>query len=160
RYAPPSDGWDDARWIEEILGLAGKLGPVEPPAPGEIAALAPEARLDRLRHGLQEADLLPAGADLLPVRGLISVFRANHRIRYAPSINGGPRPRIVLVRAEQTDSRALEEAGLGSLAVDPALGWSAYSAGPVEVHTVPGDHMGMLAEPRVERLASLLASWL
>ena len=103
RYVPASAGWDDTRWIVEILGLAtGGERSVDRPSYAEIAALPPEAQLDRLRRGLEAAGFLPAGGSLLQAQGLIRVFQANHRIRYAPTRNGGPLPRVVLIRAEQT----------------------------------------------------------
>jgi amino acid adenylation domain-containing protein len=158
RYAPVSAGWDEQRWIAEILRLAGRLGTGA--AQEEISSLPPDGGLDGLRRRLEVLGLLPAGGGLLQVRGLLNVFQANHRIRYVPPVAEGPRPQVVLIRAEQGSPDALAEAGLEDLASDPALGWGPYSAGPVEVHVVPGDHLSMLAEPRVGRLAELLAGLL
>jgi thioesterase domain-containing protein len=36
------------------------------------------------------------------------------------------------------------------------LGWGRISGEPADVHTVPGDHITMLAEPNVHELASRL----
>jgi aspartate racemase len=38
----------------------------------------------------------------------------------------------------------------------PDLGWSALAVGGVEIHEVPGDHMGMFQEPHVQMLAEKL----
>jgi aspartate racemase len=39
---------------------------------------------------------------------------------------------------------------------DPQFGWSKLAAGGLEVHHVPGDHIGILKEPHVQVLAEKL----
>jgi thioesterase domain-containing protein len=36
------------------------------------------------------------------------------------------------------------------------LGWRRFTGGPVEIHTMPGNHLTLLAEPNVRALASRL----
>jgi thioesterase domain-containing protein len=42
--------------------------------------------------------------------------------------------------------------------VDAHLGWRTLVRGALEVHDIPGDHLGILAEPNVVRLARILQS--
>ena len=39
---------------------------------------------------------------------------------------------------------------------DPLWGWSEVSTGPVEVHSVPGDHITIMKEPHVQVIAQKL----
>ena len=43
---------------------------------------------------------------------------------------------------------------------DPRSGWGEFSAGGVEVHEIPGDHVGMLQEPNVRALAEAFQLYL
>lgn len=43
---------------------------------------------------------------------------------------------------------------------DPQLGWSSLAAGGLEVHDVPGDHIGIIKEPHVQVLAAKLKACL
>ena len=54
--------------------------------------------------------------------------------------------------------RALEHSTDDSVGtyLDPELGWGELAAGGVEVHEVPGDHLGMLKEPYVRGLGEKL----
>jgi thioesterase domain-containing protein len=59
--------------------------------------------------------------------------------KYRPQLYPG---RITLFRSEDAEA-------------DP-LSWTPFSAAPVEVHTIPGDHILMLVEPYVQSLAAQL----
>jgi len=52
----------------------------------------------------------------------------------------------------------MERAGVD--AQDPAYGWSGFSAGPVDIHWVPGHHDRMCEEPYVQGLAAALQTCL
>jgi hypothetical protein len=43
---------------------------------------------------------------------------------------------------------------------DPTRGWKAVHAGPLEVHSVPGDHTSMVTQPNVGVVADLFAECL
>ncbi|MBW4680494.1 MAG: amino acid adenylation domain-containing protein [Microcoleus vaginatus WJT46-NPBG5] len=43
---------------------------------------------------------------------------------------------------------------------DPQLGWGKFAAGELEIHDVPGDHIGILQEPNVKVLAKKLSAYL
>ena len=67
--------------------------------------------------------------------------------RYVPKPYSGP---IALMRAS---------AGPANYP-DPRLGWRELVGDGLEVHTVPGDHITMLAEPHIQVLAERLAACL
>ncbi len=106
---------------------------------------------DGLRHILIEGrrtNALPSDIDLRRLRALYRLFENNLRAvrSYVPSVYPG---KVTLLRASQRPSNG-----------DPTLGWSAFAAGGVAVHTVPGDHYSMLREPHVQVLAEGLAACL
>jgi thioesterase domain-containing protein len=119
----------EAGWIDE-----------EPPAMPEEER--PLWLLGRARSaGLLQAEVKPER-----VRRLLGVYRANLEA-YA-----GYRPErwnaaITLYRPAVT---------LDQPTPRPANGWEELSSGPIEVHTVPGDHYTMLAPPGVLALSELL----
>jgi thioesterase domain-containing protein len=79
------------------------------------------------------------------------VFRANNQMVYEPA-SPIPVPVVLFRGADSTDTAVKPE-----LRADPAWGWGAFSDGPVDVHFVPGDHIGMMTEPAVRMLAASLA---
>ncbi len=58
--------------------------------------------------------------------------------------------KTTLFRAMQTASK------FESIAANPTLGWSKLAIGGLEIHDVPGDHLGILQKPNVSVLASKL----
>lgn len=41
---------------------------------------------------------------------------------------------------------------------DPLPAWRRVAGGGIEIHEMPGDHLGLLREPHVDRFAAILAS--
>jgi thioesterase domain-containing protein len=110
----------------------------------DLEGLAPEEQRRLLVERLREADFLPPGAGLEQVERVLAVYKANARAAglYEPRPYAGP---VALFRAaEGSDAHA-------------AARWGRLTAGPVEVVTVPGHHLNLLAEPHVRTLAELLA---
>jgi amino acid adenylation domain-containing protein len=113
----------------------------------------PQQRLDYLLDRLKGLSLV---SSRLLVGGLLDVFRANLEavVGYQPAPYPG---RITLFR-----SRGLPE-GYEDVEVvmelgpeDPTFGWAQWSALPVDVLHVPGDHVSMLKEPNVREVAARL----
>lgn len=144
------DEQDDAYWLMEIADYLQRLWNVDLGLTSEtLRALSPEARVDRFLAGLKGTPF-GAAASPEPLRRLLGVFKANVRAfrRYRP----GPYPgQITLFRpADAGDPEG------GMAAADPTRGWAAFSPRPVEIETVPGDHISALAEPHVRTLAGRL----
>ncbi len=69
---------------------------------------------------------------------------------YAPQVYPG---RIVFLQAK--DQQVSIKFG-----ADPRSGWAEFAAGGVEVHEIPGDHVGMLEEPNVRVVAEAFRLYL
>jgi thioesterase domain-containing protein len=144
------DEKDDTYWLMEIADYLQRLWGVDLGLSAEILrALEPEARTDRFLAGLKGTPFA-ASASPEPLRRLLGVFKAN--VRAFRSYRPGPYPgRITLFRPADTG-----EPETGEEAADPTRGWGALSPRPVEIETVPGDHISALAEPHVRTLAARL----
>lgn len=56
--------------------------------------------------------------------------------------------------------RAMERNEFDPYCADPQLGWGLFAAGGLEVHDVPGDHLGILKAPNVQVMAAKLRACL
>ncbi len=143
-------GEDDAPWLLEIANYLERLWGLDLGLTAEVLrGLSPEAQALRLLAGLEHT---PFGAKAGPesLRRLLAVFKTNVRAfrRYRPAPYPG---KITLFRP------AMETGGSGEEPpADPTLGWGALSPLPVDIETVPGDHISALAEPHVQTLAGRL----
>jgi thioesterase domain-containing protein len=141
------DELDGAYWLMEIADYLQRLWGADLGLSLEILrALAPEEQESRFLAGLKTTPFA-AAASPEPLRRLLRVFKTNvHAFRhFEPCLYPG---RITLFRPAENDQP--EEAA------DPTLGWGALSPLPVEIETIPGDHISALAEPHVEALAARL----
>lgn len=152
---PPGDADDVALMVTLARRAERQLGQRLGVTPAELQALDGEAQLHYLKERLQAAHLLPRGGGVKQVRGLVQVLRVVNRIQYLPR-EVQPTP-ITLLRAREFDP---EDSFNEALVQDFTWGWSRFAAGPVEVHTVPGGHMTMMAEPHVRGLAERLSACL
>jgi thioesterase domain-containing protein len=141
----PAAATDDVDLLLDIVAYVANLwGKDLSLARPDLEPLDPEARLDRVLDLLRSADFLPPGAGRDRLRRALAVYRANLvAVRsYRPQpCHGG----AVLFRAAEAP---------GAPAAD--LGWSHFLTGPLEVETVPGHHLNLLAEPNVQVLAERL----
>jgi amino acid adenylation domain-containing protein len=114
----------------------------------ELEAFDAGARLDRVLDLLRGAGFLPPGAGLDQLSRTLDVYRANLAAAraYRPQV-GGEGGGAVLFRAAEAP---------GALADLPDLGWGRFLSGPLEIETVPGHHLNLLAEPNVRTLAERL----
>jgi thioesterase domain-containing protein len=154
------DNWDegdeggDARWLMDIADYLERLWGVELGLSYEaLRALPPEAQALRFLAAMKHTSFGAAGASLEQLRRLLRVFKTNVRAfrRYRPRPYPGP---ITLFRV----AAAAGEPEDAAAAAEPTLGWGALSTRPVEIETVPGDHISALAEPHVRVLAERLAA--
>ncbi|WP_293085021.1 hypothetical protein, partial [Moorena sp. SIO4A1] len=96
------------------------------------------------------------------IRGLIQVAKANQNACYVPQ-EVYP-TQITLLRAseevpiELAPSVDIYRLLYDSRKNDPMWGWSKFSAGKVELHPVPGDHLTIMTEPYIGALAEKLKS--
>ncbi len=153
--------WDDTEWLVAIAHEIGTfLGTDLQVTRADLAPLDPDGQagliLDRIgNRGNWFAD---AGADRL--RAYLRVYQANFKSRYAPQATPLPVP-IALFRSTERDPGDYDPSPeIAQLRLDPSWGWSRFSALPVEVMDVPGDHLTMLLAPHVAVLATRVNQFL
>ncbi|MFL6197022.1 MAG: non-ribosomal peptide synthetase, partial [Thermoanaerobaculia bacterium] len=119
----------------------------------DLEGLEAEAGLELLLERLREADFLPPGAGVGQLRRILRVYQANTLAarRYVPGCYPG---RVTLFRAADTP----EGPDHPKTPQPPDRGWSRITGQPAEIHTIPGDHITMLAEPNVHELARSLGA--
>ncbi|MBE9227620.1 hypothetical protein IQ264_19510, partial [Phormidium sp. LEGE 05292] len=126
----------------------------------QLRSLAPEAQVQYVLDSLKMADLLAPDADPTYLSQVLQVYRAESMTPYVPKqFHAVPvtvfRSKEVFAvdESEISDPEILEYT---KNARDKALGWSAFSSQPVDVHFVPGDHVTILRLPHVQVLAERL----
>lgn len=145
-------GW----FFWELLWLErGSASPLQA-IPEGITSL--DGRFDYIARRATELGVLPAESSGALIRRLFRVYRANWQaaLAYRPEDNGQD---IVLVRADEPLPEVLEvmHGAAGSLHHQPDNGWRRMTSGRIEVTGVPGNHLSMMEEPRVARLARTVA---
>jgi thioesterase domain-containing protein len=126
----------------------------------ELSSLGPEEQLNHVLDRLTRANALPIpqraehyplSVRQLLLRRVLRVFNANYTAEqnYLPQTYPG---RVTVI---QVEDRAA--APTGRAARSPgASKWSEFSPEPVEVHTVPGNHVTVMTEPFVRDVAEKL----
>ncbi|HEX8772589.1 MAG TPA: amino acid adenylation domain-containing protein [Pyrinomonadaceae bacterium] len=138
------------RWFLKDLGVR----PQVLPEAGLTDKGDAEEHLGAALEVAHEAGLLPADMGLPQLSRLFGIFKTNMRAmwKYVPR---GSVERITLLRAGSPSPEEFRRHPAFA-AADTALGWGALSDAGVDVHTVPGDHYSILAEPNVQVLAERL----
>jgi aspartate racemase len=143
-YLPGAATWRPFRWFTYHLGRSLRKGPGHP-----VRVLREKARKRRTRARIRQGAPVDAeGISLLAREGEFRTqARARHRLRpYAG--------KVVLFRA-------LDPIWFSpGYRVDPLLGWGDVARGGLDVHDVPGSHMGILEEPHVQVLAERIRPYL
>ncbi|HEX4147958.1 MAG TPA: thioesterase domain-containing protein, partial [Pirellulales bacterium] len=133
----------------DFLAMLVGLFPDQQQLPLEnLRQLTVAQQLDYFVERAGQAQLIGADVDLRSsARPVFEVFQANVQAiaGYQPRRYAGP---VTLLKAAQ---QAVE------LPSDDILGWRWYLTGSIDVHVIPGNHVHMLIEPNVQRVASVLA---
>ncbi len=158
---------DNRKWLLAIAhyveGLWGRKLSI---SESELQRRTQEEQLEYFVERLKSINLMSSNVTLHQLRRLLNVFKSNSRAwcSYVPKPYAGP---ITLIRSKEDFGEAVsmvEQAqtsrDMGSFQNDTALGWGAFSMEPVEIVTVPGTHLTMLAEPNVQVLANRLTTCL
>jgi thioesterase domain-containing protein len=133
-----------------IEALAGELG--LDVTPGEIEAMQPDARLPHVAARAAMSGLFSAANAERHLSRLLRVLKAHAEAMrsYTPRRYDGP---FTLIRA--AESLTPEAA---ARIEDPTCGWAAWSAGPINVRVIPGNHFNIVRPPYVSALATMLRS--
>jgi thioesterase domain-containing protein len=133
---------DIAAYVGNFWGRAPEI------SPERLAALGPDEQIAYVAECLAAVDFLPPGTGERQLRQVLAVYRANvaalRRYRAGSYPDG-----MTLLRAAERPAMP------GSLGEED-LGWRQAAGGPVEIVTVPGSHLTLLAEPNVHVLAARL----
>ncbi|MFG2978205.1 amino acid adenylation domain-containing protein [Streptomyces sp. NPDC048331] len=129
------------------------------PAPAVPGGAGPaEERFAAMARVAGERGILPADSSGSVVRRLFDVYRANWQatLAYRPPREDQD---LTLVRAAEPLPTVLSamHGAARTRHQDPCNGWSAVTGGRIRTVRVPGDHLTMMEEPHVARLASILA---
>ncbi len=147
--------WDDTEWLVAIAHEIGTfLGTDLQVTRDDLVHLDPDGQagliLDRI--GDRGSWFADAGSDRL--RAYLRVYQANFKSHYAPQAAPLPVP-IALFRSTERDPGDYDPSPeIAQLRLDPTWGWSRFSALPVVVTDVPGDHLTMLLDPHASVLAA------
>ena len=152
---------NDALWIAKLGLVMGEGAGTDLGVDhARLSAMEPEARLQYFAECMQRAGLLPPGAGMAQVRGLLGVFVANSKARYAPQdVRKVP---IVLFRAgefrREYDYSPLDDPGCSL--TQSTLGWRDLARNEIPIHVVGGNHITMISEPHASDLAKRVALYL
>ena len=122
-----------------------------------LLTLDVEEQLNYLAERLKVANLVPPQVGTKQLRGFLKVSKATGEAFdfYVPE--NVYSSKITFFRASEVNSEEIfSRPEYSEILQDPALGWNEFSAKPVEVHIVPGDHVTMMTEPHVLTLAERL----
>ena len=152
--------WDDTRWLVVLGNLLGYLFNQELGLSYDLLKeLMPEQQYDYILEQLRRIGFFPPGAGLQQLRSYFQIFKANCLSSYFPQ-KIYPTPIAFFQSRDQTPSFDNNETNTEHLLYEnmsePDWGWGQFADGPVEVYTIPGDHVSMLREPHVQVLAEQL----
>lgn len=139
----PEDDSETISLVERYFGIS--FGSME-----SLAGLSKDEQLAFVLKQAKSAGLMPVELDVSRARRFVTVVRSDLRATQNYELRRYP-GRIVFFKASET---------LAGASFDPAMGWSEWASGGVEVHIVPGNHATLMYEPHVEVLAKELAACL
>jgi thioesterase domain-containing protein/acyl carrier protein len=161
-YEWPSE-WNDHElqpFIETFKGIEQRFGVTLPVSAADLAATAPDERLEFCWQQLQVAGLLPPGADVSLIKQVIAFQQAsNEALRTYPRQAQPTDQALVLLRATETDGISFPRR-LPALDAAADMGWGRLVTGHIAVHSVPGDHFSMLTEANAAAMAEQLRAYL
>ncbi|MFE0191075.1 amino acid adenylation domain-containing protein [Streptomyces sp. NPDC058989] len=145
-------GW----FFWELLWLErGGGSPVEA-IPAELSTV--EEKFDFIAQLAGEAGVLPAGSSGAVIRRLFHVYQAN----WQAALDYRPRdeqlePTLIRAMEPLPDVLAEMHGAARTRHQDARNGWSTMTGGPINVVSVPGDHLTIMEEPYVEHVAKTVA---
>ncbi|VWB89747.1 non-ribosomal peptide synthetase [Burkholderia lata] len=153
--------WDDTEWLVAIAHEIGTfLGTDLQVTRADLVQLDPDGQAGLIleRIGSRGSWFADAGSDRL--RAYLRVYQANFKSHYAPQATPLPVPIALFRSTERDPGDYAPSPEIAQLRLDPTWGWSRFSALPVAVTDVPGDHLTMLLDPHAGALAAQVNSFL
>jgi len=135
----------DAEWLADIADALARFTGQTLAITLEDLQAAPENQQHNLfLQSIIDAGIAPPNTDLSLVRALLQVYRSstNALRNFHPGRYEG---NLAVFRAADGEASPHDD-----------LGWSRCGAKRISAHTIPGDHISMIAKPNVDRLAAEL----
>ena len=125
------------------LGLAEQLNHILSTREVDLQRLELNEQLNYVLERAKRLNALPPDAKVEQLYHVLQVFKAMNQVSYAPQAIYPNR--IVVLRAKEFQ-----------FCSNPTMGWEQWSAKPIEVYDVSGNHITMLTKPHVSILAQQL----
>ncbi|MBP5971508.1 amino acid adenylation domain-containing protein [Brasilonema sp. CT11] len=147
--------WDNAKWLTEFATLMEIVFAKNLDISEDILqSLVWEEQLKYVLQRLKNADILSPNDEITQLNNSIQVLKANCLVNYMPK-KVYP-TQITLLRASEISVKEPTSRLPSGILQDSAWGWNKFSAQPVDVHFVPGNHVTMMTQPHVQVLAEQL----
>ena len=153
KYA--DEKWDDTRVLGFLITLIENWSNTKLNISYDyLKTLDPDEQFNHLMNWTKKVNwVFPVfGTDY--IRGLFRVLKASLNIDYTPK--EAYEKQITLLRSEQFGIDNKDRDEIIHITKAPALGWNQLSEEPVAIHYIPGNHITIMAEPNVQRLAQQL----
>jgi amino acid adenylation domain-containing protein len=149
--------WNNTKWLAELAKTIEVVYDKKMDCSIEILeSMVWEDQLKYVVERLKNVDILPPDDDITHLNSMVQLLKANCSINYVPQ-KVYP-TKITLLRAKETVLKVDEFNSESSRKIlqDLAWGWNEFSAEPVDVHFLPGNHTTMMFQPHVQILAERL----
>lgn len=152
------DDWDDTQNLNVFARLMERFFDKKVELSYDVlSTLDPNEQLNYFGEQLKAANLLPPQIGTKQLRGFLKVTKAVSQAYDLYKPCNDHLTKITFFRASENnpeDFVSLTE--FSEILQDPTWGWNEFSAEPVELYFVPGDHVTMMTKPHVWTLAERL----
>ncbi|WP_392535131.1 amino acid adenylation domain-containing protein [Nostoc sp. C117] len=154
---PSAFDLDNTKWLAELANTIEVVyGKNMDCSVDTLQSMVWEDQLKYVLERLKDADILPPDDEIMQLNNMVQLLKANAVVNYVPQ-EVYP-TKITLLRAKENVVNIDESNSevLSDILQDLYWGWSKFSAEPVDVHFVPGNHVTMMNLPHVQVLAEQL----
>ncbi|MEH2435910.1 MAG: amino acid adenylation domain-containing protein [Nostoc sp.] len=148
---------DNTKWLAELADTIEVVyGKKMDCSVDILQSMLWEDQLKYVLERLKNADILPPDDEIMQLNNMVQLLKANAVVNYVPREIYPTK--ITLLRAKENIVKVDESNSevLSDILQDLHWGWSKFSAEPVNVHFVPGNHVTMMNLPQVQVLAEQL----
>ncbi|MEH1805764.1 amino acid adenylation domain-containing protein [Nostoc sp.] len=154
---PSAFDLDNTKWLAELADTIEVVyGKKMDCSVDTLQSMVWEDQLKYVLERLKNADILPPDDEIMQLNNMVQLLKANAVVNYLPQ-EVYP-TKITLLRAKENVVKVDESNSevLSEILQNLHWGWSKFSAEPVDVHFVPGNHVTMMNLPHVQVLAEKL----
>ncbi|MFS0517038.1 amino acid adenylation domain-containing protein [Nostoc sp. UIC 10607] len=154
---PSAFDLDNTKWLAELADTIEVVyGKKMDCSVDTLQSMVWEDQLKYVLERLKNADILPPDDEITQLNNMVQLLKANAVVNYVPQEIYPTK--ITLFRAKENIVKVDESNSevLSDILQDLHWGWSKFSAEPVDIHFVPGNHVTMMNLPHVQVLAEKL----